>query len=199
MAAISYSCPICAISLDILALPWIIIWVEFLDDMSLKTEVFHTGLDFERSACVTAICYSGSIWTVSSETVPLPWTIIHVKFRKISRSSDLLYTYFIGSPTFTSECYKFCVKLNTVQDIIPTPYFVIRSPLRYKYFAIHTSFIHTYTYTHYLYFYECTWHYRQSKRTELTVQSGLPGGKSVELMPSHKARFREIIINGIMK
>ena len=47
-----------------------------------KYQKFLKKFDFDRSVCVPAICYSDSILTISLKIAPMPWTIIHDKFRE---------------------------------------------------------------------------------------------------------------------
>ena len=93
---------------------------------------FIQEFDFDRSVCMIAIFYSGSVSAVATKEQLLGQKRTSAKFHiNISKTeclvrvysdretdvcrADHLYIYIIGSPTFL--CYKLREKLNTPQGI----------------------------------------------------------------------------------
>ena len=64
MVAINSSCPIWTICSKVLAITWIIIHVTF-GKISCQIKKFSIQkLEFNRTVCMTATCYSYSLWAV---------------------------------------------------------------------------------------------------------------------------------------
>ena len=80
--------------MEIVAIPWIVIYAKFREDILLNKKVFNTGTCFYRSVCMAAISYSDPILAILTNKRPLEEKRTCAKFQiDISKTEELVHVY----------------------------------------------------------------------------------------------------------